>query len=127
MELSEMSTRRVARVNDLIRREISEVLMREIRDPRLSGLLSVTEVATSPDLKYARVYVSVLGSDDEKRQVEEGLAAASGFLRRRLGERLSLRYVPELSFERDESIERGSRLLELIREVAPAENGGEAD
>jgi ribosome-binding factor A len=122
-----MSTRRIARVNDVIRREISELLMREIRDPRLSGLLSVTEVDTSPDLRYAKVFVSVMGSEEEKRQVEEGLAAASGFLRRGLGERLTIRYTPELVFLRDESIERGSRLLELINEVAPNDSPGEVD
>lgn len=122
-----MSTRRIARVNDVIRREISELLMREIRDPRLSGLLSVTEVDTSPDLRYAKVFVSVMGSEEEKRRVEEGLAAASGFLRRGLAERITLRYIPELVFQRDESIERGSRLLELINEVAPNDSLGEVD
>ena len=122
-----MSTRRIARVNDVIRREISGLLMREIRDPRLSGLLSVTEVDTSPDLRYAKVFVSVMGSEEEKRQVEEGLAAASGFLRRGLGERLTIRYTPELIFVRDESIERGSRLLKLINEVAPNDSPGEVD
>jgi len=123
----EMSTRRIARVNDLIRKEISELLMREIRDPRLGGLLSVTEVDTSPDLRHAKVFVSVMGSEEEKRRVEEGLAAASGFLRRSLGERLSLRHIPQLDFQRDESIERGSRLLELINEVAPGDSLGEVD
>jgi len=123
----EMSTRRIARVNDLIRKEISELLMREIRDPRLGGLLSVTEVDTSPDLRHAKVFVSVMGSEEEKRRVEEGLAAASGFLRRSLGERLSLRHIPQLDFQRDESIERGTQLLELIKEVAPSDGPGEVD
>jgi ribosome-binding factor A len=122
-----MGTRRMARVNDLIRREISDLLLREARDPRLSGLLSVTEVVTSPDLRHAKIYVSVMGSDDEKRQAEEGLAAACGFLRRSLGARLTLRYVPELTFERDESIERGSRLLELMKQVTPGDSLGKAD
>ncbi|MGB3129597.1 MAG: 30S ribosome-binding factor RbfA [Dehalococcoidia bacterium] len=122
-----MSTRRMARVNDVIRREISELLMREIRDPRLSGLLSVTEVDTSPDLRSAKVFVSVMGSEEEKKRVEQGLAAASGFLRRGLAERVTLRYIPELVFHRDESIERGSRLLELIDEVASNDSPGEVD
>lgn len=122
-----MSTRRIARVNDLIRKEISELLMREIRDPRLGGLLSVTEVDTSPDLRHAKVFVSVMGSEEEKRRVEEGLAAASGFLRRSLGERLSLRHIPQLDFQRDESIERGTHLLELIKEMAPGDSLGEVD
>jgi len=117
----------MARVNDVIRREISELLMREIRDPRLSGLLSVTEVDTSPDLRSAKVFVSVMGSEEEKRRVEQGLAAASGFLRHGLAERVTLRYIPELVFHRDESIERGSRLLELIDEVASNDSPGEVD
>jgi ribosome-binding factor A len=91
--------------------------MHEIRDPRLGGLLSVTAVDTSPDLKYAKVFISVMGSEEEKKQVEKGLAAASGYLRRGLGERLTLRYVPQLSFYRDDSIERGSLLLEMIDDV----------
>lgn len=121
-----MSTRRIARVNDLIREEISSMLMHDVKDPRISGLLSVTEVQTSADLKHARVFISVMGSEDEKKRVEEGLAAATGFLRRGLGERISLRYTPELSFQRDDSIEKGSRLLRLINQVAPGEDNGEA-
>ena len=122
-----MTTRRMARANDIIRKEISELLMHEIRDPRLKCLLSITEVVTSPDLKYAKVYVSVMGSEEEKKHVEEGLAAASGFIRHNLAERLTLRYIPELSFRRDESIERGSRLLELINEVASDNSSNEID
>jgi len=120
-----MSSRRICRVNDEIRKEISSLLMHEIRDPRLSGLLSVTEVDTSPDLRCAKVYVSVMGTEEEKKQVEKGLAAASGFIRRGLGERLTLRFIPELSFLRDDSIERGSRLLEIINDVAPKDNRDE--
>jgi ribosome-binding factor A len=115
------------RVNDLIREEISDLLIRVVRDPRLGGLISVTEVVTSQDLRHAKVYVSIMGTEEEKRQAEDGLAAASGFIRKGLGERLSLRYTPELSFERDESIERGSRLLELIKEVTPPDGSSEAD
>ena len=122
-----MSTRRVARANDLIRRELSELILREVRDPRLSGLLSVTRVETSPDLRHARVFVSLMGSDEEKKKAEQGLAAASGFLRRGLGDRLVLRYVPELTFRLDDSIEKGSQMLELIKEVAPTDADTEAD
>jgi len=117
----------MARVNDAIRRELSELLMRETKDPRIEGLLSVTAVNTSADLRYARVYVSVMGTEEEKRRVQEGLAAAAGFLRRCLADRLTLRYIPEITFERDDSIERGSRLLELINEVAPETSAGEPD
>lgn len=122
-----MGTRRMERVNELIREEISELIRREVKDPRLNSFISVTEVVTSPDLRHARVFVSIMGTDEEKKQVEKGLAAATGFLRRELGERLTLRYTPELTFQLDDSIERGSRLLKLINEVAPGESPEEMD
>jgi ribosome-binding factor A len=122
-----MGTRRIERVNELIREEISELIRREVKDPRLDSFISVTEVVTSPDLRHARVFVSIMGTEEEKQQVEKGLAAAAGFLRRELGERLTLRYTPELVFQLDDSIERGSRLLQLINEVAPGESPEETD
>jgi ribosome-binding factor A len=122
-----MGTRRRERVGELIREELSELIRREVKDPRISGLISVTEVITSPDLRHARVFVSIMGTEEEKQQVEKGLAAAKGFLRKALGERLTLRYTPELIFQRDESIERGSRLLQLIEEVAPSDRTDKAD
>ena len=122
-----MGTRRQERINELIREQISELIRREVKDPRLSGFISVTEVLVSPDLKHARVFVSVMGSEEEKRQVEKGLVAASGFIRRSLGERLTLRYIPELIFQLDESIERGSHLLELINKVAAEDSTGKVD
>jgi ribosome-binding factor A len=122
-----MGIRRQERVGELIREEISELIKREVKDPRLSGFISVTEVVISSDLRHARVFVSIMGTEEEKIQVEKGLAAASGFIRKGLGERLALRYTPEIVFQRDESIERGSRLLQLIREVVPKDSTGEAD
>jgi ribosome-binding factor A len=122
-----MGTRRQERVSELIREEISELIRREVRDPRLGGLISVTEVVVSADLKHARVFISIMGSEEEKRQVEKGLAAASGFIRRGLGERLALRYTPDLIFQRDESIERGSHLLQLINEVTAGNSTDKAD
>lgn len=122
-----MGTRRRERVSELIREEISELIRREVRDPRLSCLISVTEVVTSADLRHAKVFVSIMGTEEDKKQVEKGLAAASGFLRKGLGERLSLRYTPELSFYRDDSIERGSRLLQLIEEVAADDSANKTD
>lgn len=122
-----MGMRRIERVNELIREEISELIRREVKDPRLNSFISVTEVVTSSDLRHARVFVSIMGTEEEKKQVEKGLAAAAGFLRRELGERLTLRYTPELVFQLDDSIERGSRLLQLINEVAPGESPEEMD
>jgi ribosome-binding factor A len=111
-------SRRQKRINHAISREISELLLREVNDPRIKGFISVTGVDVSPDLTQARVSISVMGSKEEKAEIFEGLAAASGFLRRELGTRLRLRYTPKLIFERDDNIERGERLLHLIEQVA---------
>ena len=112
-----MTGRRVQRVNELIREEISYLLTREVKDPRLTGIISVTEVDTSPDLRNAKIYISVMGSEDEKLQVQRGLVAATGFIRRELSGRVTLRRIPELHFKLDNSIERGSRIIALINEV----------
>lgn len=111
-------TRRIERVNSLIRQEISELLQRQIKDPRLGYLVTVTEVATSPDLKYAKVFVSHVGDKQEKKETLSALASASGFLRRELARHLKLRHVPELNFQWDDSIERGDRLMRLINGVS---------
>ena len=120
-------TRRTERINELIREEISNLLKREVKDPRLSGFITITEVSVSPDLHYAKVFVSVMGAEEDWGQAKDGLAAAAGFLRRKLGERLSLRYIPELHFVRDQSIERGSHLLELIERVSSTEDPEETN
>ena len=108
---------RIERVNNLIRQEVSELLQRQVKDPRLGSFVTVTEVSTSPDLKYARIFVSRIGDEGEKQETLNGLAAASGFLRSELAKRLELRRVPELRFQWDNSIERGAHLLTLIDKV----------
>ena len=110
-------THRIEQVNSLIRQEISELLQREVKDPRLANFVSVTEVSTSPDLRHAKVFVSRLGSEEEKQEVLSALASASGFFHKELYKRLRLRRIPELSFEWDNSIERGTHLLHLIDQV----------
>ena len=109
---------RIERVNNLLRQELSELLKREVKDPRLSSFISITEVVTSPDLRHARVYVSSLSDRQERQEILSVLAAASGFLRNELSKILRLRHVPELSFYWDDSIERGAHLLELIDKVS---------
>ncbi len=108
---------RIERVNSLIRQEISELLQRQVKDPRLGSFITVTEVITSPDLKYAKIFVSCIDNEQEKQEVLSVLASASGFFRRELAKRLKLRIVPELSFQWDDSIERGDRLSRLIDEL----------
>ena len=108
---------RIKQVNSLIRQEISQLLQRQVKDPRLGNFITVTEVATSADLKYAKVFVSRIDSEQDKQETLSVLTSASGFIRRELAKRLKLRYIPELSFHWDESIERGDHLLQLIDEV----------
>lgn len=110
-------SRRTERINDLIREEISELLHRQVKDPRLSCFLTVTRVYTSVDLRHAKVFVSVMGSEDEKKAAMAGLDSASGFLYRELRGRLSLRRMPELRFQLDTSMERGAEVLDLMKEV----------
>jgi len=109
---------RIERVNQLLRREISELLQRQVKDPRLGSLIAVTEVETSADLKYAKVFVSCMSSDEEKKDILKGLASAAGFLRKELTGNLKLRRIPEFSFYWDDSIERGDHLMQLIDRVS---------
>ena len=113
---------RIERVNSLIRQEISQLLQRQVKDPRLGNFIAVTEVSTSPDLKYAKVFVSCLGSKEEKQETLITLTLASGFFRRELARRLKMRHIPELSFEWDNSIEQGDHLLQLIDKFTPERN-----
>jgi ribosome-binding factor A len=109
---------RLERLNSMLRQELSDLLRREVKDPRLSsGMISITEVDIAPDLKYAQVFVSSLGGVDEKDQVLESLRRAGGFLRSELADNLRLRYTPELDFRWDDRIEHGAHILELIDKV----------
>jgi ribosome-binding factor A len=112
-----MSSRRIDRINGLLRQEISELLFREIKDPRLDGVISITQVKTSSDLRSARVYVSVLGDQAAKQNAMEGIQSAAAFLRRELRERLSLRHVPFMKFVLDESIEDADHLLRIMDRI----------
>ncbi|MBC7346523.1 MAG: 30S ribosome-binding factor RbfA [Clostridia bacterium] len=111
-----MAHQRVQRVAEQMKKEIADILKNEMKDPRL-GFISVTEVELSPDLRYAKVYVSILGNEQEKRESLEVLARATGFVRREIGQRLSLRFTPEITFRFDPSIERGARVAELLHQV----------
>ena len=113
---------RIERVNSLIRQEISQLLQHQIKDPRLGVFTAVTQVSTSADLKHAKVFVSHMGSEEEKQETLIALASASGFFRRELSRYLKLRHVPELSFQWDDSIARGDHLSQLIDDVASEKN-----
>jgi ribosome-binding factor A len=106
------------RVSKLIKQEISSLLERKVNDPRLKNLVSVTEVRLSPDIKYAKVFVSILGNEADKKEMLAGFNAASSFLQRELASRIRLKHIPQLSFCYDDSIEREAKLLGLIEQVS---------
>ena len=121
-----MASNRIGRINEEIQRELSS-LIPKVKDPRVSGMISITAVNTTPDLKYAKIYISVLDKQD-CTQVLKGLKSASGYLRRELGHALQLRYTPELTFIRDDSIDKGAHILAMLRDpqvVKPANPANE--
>jgi ribosome-binding factor A len=112
-------SRRTERLADLLREELSQLLLREMKDPRLAhGLVTITEVQVAPDLHNATVYVSHLGDEVDRDEVLRALTSASHFLHGELTKRLSLRRVPDLHFRFDPTIERGARLAALINAVS---------
>lgn len=122
-----MANNRIGRINEEIQRELS-ALLRTVKDPRLqSGLVTVTHVDTTSDLRFAKVYISALNKDQEKDMMK-GLKSAAGYLRRELGAALRLRYTPELQFIADDSIQQGAHILEMLRNpeiVKPANPANE--
>ena len=110
-----MPSNRIGRINEEIQREMSSII-RTVKDPRVAdaGMVSVTAVETTPDLKYAKIYISALDKS-ASAQVLKGLKSASGYLRRELGQALNLRNTPELTFVRDDSIDKGAHILDMLR------------
>ncbi len=109
---------RIERLNHLIRQEISELLQRHVKDPRLGNFIAITDVVTSPDLRTAKIYISHLGTEADKQATIAAITAASGFFRKELANNLRLRRVPELTFYWDDSIERGAHIEELLDRVS---------
>lgn len=115
-----MSQNRIGRINEEIQRELS-ALIRTLKDPRVqNAMISITSVDTTGDLRYAKVFVSVL-EKEKARDVLKGLKSAGGYLRREIGARLQLRYTPELQFEEDDSIERGTKMFALLSSLEAEE------
>jgi len=104
------------RLAEELKNVISAVIAQEIHDPRV-GFATVTEVKVSPDLRHARILISVFGSTEEKKRTLDALTSATGYIRRQIGSRIRLRHTPELIFAYDESVERGDRTVQLIDEV----------
>lgn len=112
------TNRRVSRVAELIKREVSQMLLNGIKDDRVgTGMVSVTDVDVSGDLQHAKIYVSIYGTDEAKAETMEGLKSATGFVRSELGARVRLRRTPEVIFIEDRSIERGTKVLSLLNQL----------
>ena len=110
--------RRVARVAEVIRREVSYLLMNGIKDDRVGvGMVSITDVDVSGDLQHARIFVSIYGTPEAQRETMLGLKSATPFVRRQVGQRLQLRRTPEITFCQDDSLERGSRVVALLSQL----------
>jgi ribosome-binding factor A len=115
-------THRIERLNSLLRQEISDLLQREVKDPRIGNFVSITSVEISPDLSFARVFVSRFGTDAEKQETLSALTSAAGFIRHELSERMKARRIPELSFRLDNTIEKADHVLRLIDQLSEGEN-----
>lgn len=105
---------RITKISEAVKQEMSLIIKMELKDPRIPEFVSVVSADVTKDLKYAKVYVSVYGTEEEKQGAIEGLKNASGFVRKEIGSRLNLRNTPEIIFELDNSIERGAYLTDLI-------------
>ncbi len=120
------TSRRVSRVAEVIKREVSQMLLHDIKDDRVgAGIVSVTDVDVSGDLQHAKIFVSIYGTDEARAETMAGLKSATGYVRSELGHRVRLRRTPEVVFQEDRSIERGTRVLSLINQLSrerPPEN-----
>ena len=110
-------SRRTERINEQLREEISTLLTRQIKDPRLNAVISITRVVSSGDLRSARVYISVMGNQETKQAALEGLRSAASFLRRELRNRINMKHTPFLSYQLDDSIDKADQLLRLMNKV----------
>ncbi len=120
-----MSENRVRRVAEQVKKDVSQIIGNEMKDPRLAGITSVTDVQLSRDLRYASIYVSIFGSDQEKEETLQTLIKATGFIRTEIGKRIRLRYTPEINFFLDNSIEYGAhieRVIKSLKEDEKSEN-----
>jgi ribosome-binding factor A len=117
-----MNKNRMSRIGEEMKKELSILIQREIKDPRI-GFVTVTGVEVTSDLQLAKVYVSIFGSEEERESTLAGLQKAKGFLRTEIGRRIKLRHVPELVFKMDTSIDYGNKIDSLLRQISSAEEG----
>ncbi|MHB8620345.1 MAG: 30S ribosome-binding factor RbfA [Chloroflexota bacterium] len=112
-------SRRVERVQSLIRHELGQILQQDVKDPRIDGLVSIIAVEVTPDLRLARVFLSIYGTKEQEKEALGALKSAQPFLRRELGSRLDLRYAPELDLRLDHSLQRADEVSRLLKKLPP--------
>lgn len=114
-----MSANRTMRISEEIKREVSDIIMNDLKDPRVTGMISVTKASVTNDMRYAKIYVSIMASEDEQKSIIQALKNASGFIRKEIGQRINIRYTPEIIFELDNSIEYGIKISKILKEITP--------
>ena len=115
-----MAGNRIVRINEEVRKELSDIV-RNLKDPRIPVMTSVVNVNVTPDLRYAKAYISIMGDDNTKALAMAALKKSAGFVRREIGRRINLRYTPEVVFELDSSIEHGAKINQLLHDVGAVE------
>lgn len=115
-----MSQLRVEKVQELMKQELSQIILRELKDPRI-GFVTITKVAATPDLREAKCYVSVMGDEGKVRDTMRGLQSSLGYIRKEIGRRIRLRFTPELSFEVDRSLDYSTHIQELLNRIQKEE------
>lgn len=118
---------RMIRINDEIKKEVSEIIRSELKDPRIGIITSVIKVETTNDLKYCKIYVSILGDDEKKDETMVGLKNASGFIRKQIANRINLRNTPELKFVLDNSLEYSFKISKIINDINKNSNSNSND
>lgn len=118
---------RIDRISEEVRRELSDIIQTSIKDPRLPSFVSVTGVRVAKDLKHAKAFISVLGTEAQKQDAIKALVHAAGFIRHEIGQRVRLRFTPEFHFQLDDSIEHGIRIGKLISDTMAARTQSESD
>ena len=119
--MSNKNNNRIGRIDEEYKKVLSQIIGYELKNPNVTGLISVTKVKVTPDLKYAKVYVSIMNSKNIKETME-GLKKSSGFIRTELAKKVNLRNTPELTFEIDDSIEYGAKIDSILKEIMPEKN-----
>lgn len=122
-----MSLKRIGRISEEIKRIVSNVIMTELKDPRISTMTSITQVEVTRDLRFAKVYVSILGNEQEIEDTIKGLESSKGFIRKEIGKNLNLRYTPEPIFHLDKSIDHGFQIAKILNEIKKDEKKDNED